>query len=107
MRYLAFIFTIYILALSAWPCCSDETSISSNHEDVCLTTSDHQKGSHDLPDACSPFFHASNYHAFVISPAINNAPVIANIKKDSGYPTYIDVALSLFPGDIWQPPQLV
>ncbi|MEQ7799448.1 hypothetical protein ABDJ41_06505 [Pedobacter sp. ASV1-7] len=107
MRYLAFIFTIYIMALSAWPCCGDENSISSNHEDVCLSSTEHQKDNHEHPDACSPFFHASNYHVFVTSPAITNTPAIANAEQISDYPEYKDAAVILFPGDIWQPPQLV
>jgi len=107
MRYLAFIFAIYIMALSAWPCCGNDTSISSNHEDLCLSNTKRLPDTQEHKDACSPFFHASNYHVFMISPAITNAPNVVHVALTADYPAYKDTAVILFPGDIWQPPQLV
>ena len=107
MKYLAFLFTIYIMALSAWPCCGNETGLSSSHEDLCLSTSEHQNDSHENPHACSPLFHANTYHAFVASPSITKEPVLVIAEKNSNYPEYEDAPVILFPGDIWQPPQWV
>lgn len=107
MRYLAFIFSIYIMALSAWPCCGSENNLSSGHVDVCQSTPEQRNDSHGHPEACSPFFHTSTYHAFVISPAVTNAPLLIATQQGFSYPDYEDAAVSHFPGDIWQPPQWV
>lgn len=105
MRYLAFIFSIYVLALSAWPCCGTESNLRAEHVDVCRNASEQSNDSHGHPEACSPFFHTSTYHAFVISPAISNALVLITTEQGRNYPEYEDAAVSHFPGDIWQPPQ--
>jgi|GEM_PF-3212935 len=107
MKYLALLFTIYVLALSAWPCCGSEADLPSGREDVCYTASDKHNDAHETPHACSPFFHSSTYHAFVASPAITNAPILIIAEQNSPYPEYEDASVTLFPGDIWQPPQWV
>ncbi|SDJ11591.1 hypothetical protein SAMN04487898_101357 [Pedobacter sp. ok626] len=107
MRYLAFIFTIYVMALSAWPCCGNETDLPSSHEDACYSASDNHTEKHESPHACSPFFHASTYHAFVASATANKVPALVLDERNNSFPDYLDVAVSLFPGDIWQPPQWV
>lgn len=108
MKYLAFILTIYVLALAVWPCCGDETSLSSEHEDLCYSVSSEKHAdNHESPHACSPFFHSSTYHAFVAAPAVNRAPALFTAERKSGFPEGLVAAVVLFPGDIWQPPQLV
>ncbi len=107
MKYLAFLFSIYIMALSAWPCCGDEANLLSRHDDVCATNSDDHTETQRNAHACSPFFHASTYHAFVASPAITKAPVLEITKQNDEFPDYVARRVILFPGDIWQPPQLV
>ncbi len=107
MKYLAFILTIYVLALSAWPCCGDEAASSSGHEDICAATSDDHTSATETAHACSPFFHTSTYHAFVASAAINKAPAIDITDLNGSFPEYTAGKLILFPEDIWQPPQLI
>ena len=107
MKYLAFLFTIYIMALSAWPCCGDEAALPSGHEDVCATNSDDHTETHRNAHACSPFFHANTYHAFVAAPAATKAPMLDVTEQNDGFPDYVACMVTLFPGDIWQPPQLV
>lgn len=107
MKYLAFLFTIYVMALSAWPCCGDEAALPSGHEDVCATNSDDQTETHGNAHACSPFFHASTYHAFVASPAVTKAPILDVTEQNDGFPDHVACTVILFPCDIWQPPQLV
>jgi hypothetical protein len=107
MKYLAFLFTIYVLALSAWPCCGNEADLPSGHQDSCVTTSDNHSNAHESPHACSPFFHASTYHAFVAASTATKAPSLVVADRKSTFPDYQDCALTLFPGDIWQPPQWV
>nr|WP_121271980.1 hypothetical protein [Pedobacter schmidteae] len=107
MKFLAVIFTIYVLALSAWPCCGNETKLASGHEDACYAASDNHTDSHESPHACSPFFHASTYHAFVAAAAVTKAPEIPVVNRNNNFPEYLSRRVILFPGDIWQPPQLV
>jgi hypothetical protein len=107
MRYLAFIFTIYVMALSAWPCCGSEADLPSGHEDACYSASDNHSEKHENPHACSPFFHASTYHAFVASASVSKAPALVVTEQNNSFPNYLDIAVILFPGDIWQPPQWV
>lgn len=105
MKYLAFIFTIYVMALSAWPCCGNESDLPSGQNDACYATSDAHNDAQENPHACSPFFHSSTYHAFVASSAINKAPTLVLAERKSSFPDYRNLAVILFPGDIWQPPQ--
>ncbi|MBE9600226.1 hypothetical protein [Pedobacter sp. MC2016-24] len=107
MKYLAFIFTCYVLALSVWPCCGNEANLPDGHEDICATSSDTHSKSDENPHACSPFFHASTYHAFVASPIITKAPALILPLQKSPLPEHLTHPVILFPGDIWQPPQLV
>lgn len=107
MKYLAFILTIYVIALSAWPCCGDDTTPNTGHEDVCATSSNDQPSAPENAQACSPFFHASTYHAFIASPAITKAPAIDFADYTGDFPDYTARTGILFPKDIWQPPQLV
>ncbi|SMC37565.1 hypothetical protein [Pedobacter africanus] len=109
MKYLAFILTIYVMALAMWPCCSNETSLSTEHEDLCQAVSSekHADNNHESAHACSPFFHSGTYHGFVASAAVNKAPaLILNDEKDS-FPEHHVQPVILIPGDIWQPPKLV
>lgn len=107
MKYLAIIFTIYVMALSAWPCCGSEADLPSGHEDACYSASDNHSEKHENQHACSPFFHASTYHAFVASTTVSKIPALAMSEGNKNFPNYQAVAVILFPGDIWQPPQWV
>lgn len=108
MKYLVLLFTIYVMALLAWPCCGNETKLSSGHEDLCYEVSDTQHNdTHEMAHACSPFFHCSNYHSFVASPAVNKAPSLILAENSYNFPEYTAYPVILFPRDIWQPPQLV
>jgi hypothetical protein len=108
MRYLVLSFTIYVMALLAWPCCGNETKLSQAHEDRCEVLADTQhKNKQEKPHPCSPFFHCSNLHSFVAAPAVNKAPALILSTQNTPFPEYISCPVILFPGDIWQPPQLV
>lgn len=108
MRYLVFLFTIYVMGLLAWPCCGNETSLTSDHEEVCAETEDvaHQD-KHESAHPCSPFFHCSDYHSFVAANVVNKAPSLLMAEKNLSFPEYKAFPVILFPGDIWQPPQWV
>ncbi|ACU04883.1 hypothetical protein [Pedobacter heparinus] len=108
MKYLVLLFTIYVMALLAWPCCGSETSLSSEHEDLCYESADaRQQDKHESPHPCSPFFHCSNYHSFVAAPAVNKILSVLAGEQNTSFPEYKSCPVILFPGDIWQPPQLV
>lgn len=107
MKYLAFIFTIYVVALSAWPCCGNEARLAAGQNDACYTQTESHNTTQEEPHACSPFFHSSTYHAFVASPAVNKAPTLVISECNNSFPDFQDCAVILFPGDIWQPPQWV
>ncbi len=108
MKYLAFLLTIYVMALAMWPCCGNESNLSSEHEDLCYSaSSEKHNDNQENPHACSPFFHSSTYHAFVTAPAVNRAPALVTAERKSNFPEHHVQPVILFPGDIWQPPQLV
>ncbi|MCX2450282.1 hypothetical protein OQX61_03270 [Pedobacter sp. PLR] len=105
MRYLAYIFTIVIMALSVWPCCDDEAKISTEQTHISEVQDipcDQDPG----PHTCSPFFHCSTCQAFAIPSPGNFINTIVFSKKEVSYPELPAAPLIVFAGDIWQPPQL-
>ena len=96
MKWLMFLFSLYILALSAMPCfdkdcCKDEITQSAN-------------APHKPEAPCSPFSLCSTCHGFIIPQAsievIKPVPVIAKLT-----PVTCPLYLSGFSNPTWQPPK--
>lgn len=106
MRYLAYLFTFCVLALSVWPCCDDEANLSSQeaqYNQVKEIPCDAENSSH----TCSPFFHCSSCQAFALTSVAFLVQSAAPFKKEINYSELPISPVILFAGDIWQPPQLV
>jgi len=103
MRYLAFLFTIFVVALSVWPCCDDETKAGATEQHLSQSG---DCGSNENPHACSPFFHCGACQSFAIAPSIELLNTSAAPGREIQYIEIPAARVVLFPGDIWQPPQL-
>ncbi|WP_143166904.1 DUF6660 family protein [Pedobacter caeni] len=106
MRYLAFIFTFCVLALSVWPCCDDEATLRTPETQYCQTE-DVPCDSEESPHTCSPFFHCSSCQAFALTSPAYLVQSTSLFQKESSYPELPISPVIVFAGDIWQPPQLV
>ncbi|WP_120516427.1 DUF6660 family protein [Chitinophaga barathri] len=104
MKWLMILFSLYVLTLSAVPCCGDdfccEDEIAMQHGGAGEEDHDHNR-----PEPpCSPFFSCSTCHGAVIPQftlALTPQPAISkNIQFE-----YIEHFLSEYATAIWQPPQ--
>lgn len=93
------------MALSIWPCCDDEASISTEISGTVYTTKI-PCDTHERTHVCSPFFHCGTCQTFVVTPAASKIPQALTIQKNTSFPEISPFSVILFPGDIWQPPQL-
>jgi hypothetical protein len=100
MKIIGYILAIYIILLSAIPCCSfdncpdDKTEQSSNHE----------QGDEDCGN-CSPFFTCEGCGGFVSTnelPGIELSP----LKPARVYTIFIEQNVPDIHYDFWQPPKL-
>ncbi|WP_394336933.1 DUF6660 family protein [Chitinophaga dinghuensis] len=100
------IFSLYVLTLSAIPCCGDDYCCD---EQAILTRSSQQHNDHDkhkkpeLP--CSPFFSCTTCHGVIIPEIAKSEPETMPLPRNIYY-DYADQSLPEFPAFIWQPPQL-
>ncbi|RPD38296.1 DUF6660 family protein [Chitinophaga barathri] len=105
MKWLMILFSLYILALSAVPCCGDD--FCCEDEVMAFETGEagHEEHDHNKPDApCSPFFSCNTCHGVVvpdIDPAVT--PGLTTEKSLRFY--YTEHFLSEYATAIWQPPQ--
>ncbi|BAV07562.1 hypothetical protein [Filimonas lacunae] len=106
MKWLAFLFALYLLALSGIPCsaddgcCMGEKDISANAH--CEKEND---TGHNYPAPCSPFFACGACHAVTLpATAIMEVPypVMASVLHLA---YYTPQQLPQFTAVIWQPPR--
>ncbi len=105
MRFLAFLFAMYVLALSAMPCndLHDGRSLTKNTTEV-ITGLPHDG---DHLDLCSPFCICSCCNTSIVFnfniPSIKIPDILIENNKKSGILS--SSFISSFYGKIWQPPQ--
>lgn len=96
MKWLAFIFALYILALSAMPCCdkdccADETAQSSQQP-------------HKPEPPCSPFFMCNTCHGFIVPEA--GLTVLKPVVRQAFTESFVLIdELAGFSTAAWQPPK--
>ncbi|WP_212003841.1 DUF6660 family protein [Chitinophaga sp. HK235] len=106
MKWLLFIFSIYVLTLSAVPCCGNDYCCE---EETALTKDSQQHNEHEnhnkpeLP--CSPFFSCNTCHGVVIPEITKSEPETIPLPGNIYY-DHTKQSLPEFPTSIWQPPQL-
>ena len=108
MKFLNYILSIYLVALSCLPCADLEES-SAAHRAIEMA-SNHEHHSHDKEnDLCSPFCSCNCCGSQIVSyfkmVSYNLAVVSKTITTQ--LPTYTSKFTSNFFGIIWQPPQIV
>jgi len=100
MKIYGYILAIYIILLSAVPCCA----FDSCPDDKTEQADDHEKGDEDCGN-CSPFFSCEGCAAATATyepPEFDfTAPAIISV-----YTGYKQVSLSERHIDFWQPPKL-
>jgi hypothetical protein len=103
MKFLATLLCVYILFVSAMPCCHNNETDRYSHQTEQQAT---DSGSHsDCSGMCSPFCACHTCGGFtVILPAYYCQPEQEFSKADYNFPPTI---YSLFlPEGIWQPPKI-
>ena len=105
MKWLMIIFSLYVLTLSAIPCCGDDNCC----EDELVLVEEGQHRDHDnhnkpeLP--CSPFFSCNTCHGVVV-PEIDSDNLNEIRVPRSVFAAYKEKSLPEFSSAVWQPPQL-
>lgn len=106
MRYLAFILSIFVLALSVWPCCDDEATTVSQEIHFDQVQEHVPCNADNNTHTCSPFFHCGTCQAFALTSPVYFIHSAVQSNKDVSYAELPISPILLFAGDIWQPPQL-
>jgi len=103
MRYLAFIFSLYFIALAILPC-QDREDILADVMQVSIQKS-HSANEEKAQEACPPFCTCSCCStARFLSAAVTTPVFIKPITRE--YPDYSIPAIQEQPIKIWQPPQI-
>jgi hypothetical protein len=107
VKFLNYILSIYLVALSCLPCADIEvssaahkaTEIASNHDDH-----SHNKEN----DLCSPFCICNCCGQQILNFSQEIAPQFRKIATEitTQIPAYKSILTSNFYGSIWQPPQI-
>lgn len=100
MKIIGYILAIYIILLSAVPCCSFDNC----PEDKTEQNSNYEPGDNDCGN-CSPFFTCEGCGGFVSTIEIINfesAP-LAPVRT---YSVYIEAMMPEIHYDFWQPPKI-
>lgn len=102
MKVALFIFSLYLLFLTAIPCCSFDNC----PEDKIKTeqTADHKTGDDDCGN-CSPFFSCNACTGNTFTATFLNFQFIF-LSTDRAYAGYIASAIPVINYDFWQPPKL-
>lgn len=107
VRWINYIFSIYLIVLSCLPCADMEVN-SSIHSSKELSSND-ENHSHDKNgDTCSPFCicNCCGGQSFAYSANYNYNFVSVKTLIDKKIPQYKSILSSNFYGSIWQPPQI-
>ncbi|WP_026704818.1 DUF6660 family protein [Flavobacterium soli] len=108
MKFLNFILSIYLVALSCVPCVDMEVS-SAAHKTIGMD-SNHKDHSHDKEnDLCSPFCSCNCCGSQIVTyfKAITIDPIVVSKRIKTQLTSYTSKFTSNFYGSIWQPPQIV
>ena len=108
MKWLNFLLSIYITALSCLPCTDVKTNIETNSTIELTSNENNHNHSHE-EDTCPPFCECNCCGAQVLNytPLLTfEFPIVfKSIKQKESF--YTSNLSSNFFGSIWQPPQLV
>jgi hypothetical protein len=106
MKFIHFIFSFYLLVLSAIPCCAfDDCSSDKSEEPAGIERSKNHKEENKGCSNCSPFF---NCEGCVAATTIFE-PVeftLSFFQPLPDYTGYIQMSLPRIDYDFWQPPKL-
>lgn len=104
MKWLLILLSLYVLALSAVPCCGGD--LCCDHEITLQQEDDsHENHDHNKPELpCSPFFSCGMCHGMVI-PLLPLLLEPESVKAESTGFNYTAHFLSGYATAIWQPPQ--
>ncbi|RFS19221.1 hypothetical protein DVR12_23575 [Chitinophaga silvatica] len=104
MKWFLIVFSLYVIVLSAFPCCGDdycceeitEVSNSQQHRD---------HDNHNKPELpCSPFFSCNTCHGVIVPELLKSEPAAVPLPRNVYY-TPTAPGLPEFPASIWQPPK--
>ncbi|WP_339071049.1 hypothetical protein [Chitinophaga sp. 212800008-4] len=99
MRWLMILLSLYVLTLSAIPCCGDDQCC----EEMAGKETHHNHHRQELP--CSPFFSCNTCHGVVVpdfTPGLSARVIILSSFSFN----YIACSLPGFTASVWQPPRL-
>ncbi len=104
MKWLMILFSLYVLTLSAVPCCGDDFCCEDEITLQYGNTGD-EDHDHSRPEPpCSPFFSCGTCHGAIVPQfalALTPQPVISRERSFR----YIEYSPTGFAAAIWQPPQ--
>ncbi|HEX4852457.1 MAG TPA: hypothetical protein VFV08_16685, partial [Puia sp.] len=99
MKFIGFILAIYVLVLSATPCCDkdcctqDKTEQGTNHHD------------NNCKGDCSPFFACGSCAGFTVTP--NNFSIVQiKLFAQTEFSDFYLISSSAYFSSFWQPPRL-
>ncbi|MCW3465148.1 DUF6660 family protein [Chitinophaga nivalis] len=106
MKWLVIILSLYVLTLSAIPCCGDDYCCEEQAVLIGCGQEHQDHDDHNKPELpCSPFFSCNTCHGVVVPDITKSVPEGVPLPRN----TYYDHAaqpLPEFAASIWQPPQL-
>jgi hypothetical protein len=103
MKYLAFIFSVYMTILAVLPC-QDNTDVIARVMQVSIQKS-HSPGDERAQEACPPFCTCSCCTtARTLTATVTTTVFTKSITQE--YPDYSIPAVQEQPIKIWQPPQI-
>ena len=104
MKFLGFIFAVYLLTLSCLPC-GDMNECNDKAAQTISATTDHQQHKHSK-EACTPFCSCSCCAAsgFYVSFSKTQSPKL--FQQSEKYPSHNISFLSQEFSSIWQPPKI-
>lgn len=106
MKWLVYLFSLYVLLLSGIPCDADDDCCRSFTEQTSHHPESETGKNHKPVSPCSPFFACGAVHAVVVPEAYVVKPLllppVAKLHSD-----YKEPQLRDFSPVIWQPPKQV
>lgn len=106
MKYLAFIFTIYLMGMMVLPCSDAYNECTPTTQANVKVTDNHSHGT-DENDNCSPFCNCSCCHTIVDAKFAAQYSVATKPSfKETKFIFTNQRFVSNYYGNIWQPPKL-
>ncbi|MBN8577965.1 MAG: hypothetical protein J0L66_13560 [Cytophagales bacterium] len=106
MRVIRFLFALYVLALSAYPCSDKETCMDERKAGMAfISVTDHDHTSREI-DQCTPFCICAccAAHVQLTSRANQEFSIFAHNTKQRS--SYFERSVSNIGHSIWQPPKI-